>query len=371
MRRPLPEILSDAELRELHVQDQRWTAAAHLQRLHWSRERIAQERRRRLRELVTTAQERSPWHRRRLAGLDPTTLEEDDLCGLPVMTRDDVMANFDEAVTDQRLTLSRVENHLAGLGSKPRYLFEHYQPVVSSGPSGARAVFVYDWPGWAACYAGAFRYLIRDRGGQPISIAVVGAASAPHIARAILDTFSDPAVIRIHQVPISLPAARIAARLNELRPDTLFTCPSALLELINGASAVKLTFTPRTVIAAGDPVPADIRQAAESVLGATVLNWWVGSEAGPIAIGCGHGPSMHVSDDLIVLEAVDEHGARVPAGVRSAKVLLTILYNHALPLIRYELTDQVTLLDGMCPCGSTHTLVEGVGSRSRQRVPAS
>jgi phenylacetate-coenzyme A ligase PaaK-like adenylate-forming protein len=28
-------------------------------------------------------------------------------------------------------------------------------------------------------------------------------------------------------------------------------------------------------------------------------------------------------------------------------------YNHALPLIRFEVTDEVTVLDGTCPCGST------------------
>jgi phenylacetate-coenzyme A ligase PaaK-like adenylate-forming protein len=39
-------------------------------------------------------------------------------------------------------------------------------------------------------------------------------------------------------------------------------------------------------------------------------------------------------------------------------VLLTSLYNHAQPMIRYEITDQVTLIDGTCPCGSTFRRIE-------------
>jgi phenylacetate-coenzyme A ligase PaaK-like adenylate-forming protein len=47
----------------------------------------------------------------------------------------------------------------------------------------------------------------------------------------------------------------------------------------------------------------------------------------------------------------------------SAKVYLTNLYNPALPLIRYEITDEVTLLEDPCPCGSAHRLVEDIQGR--------
>jgi hypothetical protein len=51
------------------------------------------------------AQQRSPWHRRRLAGIDPDRLDETSLSELPVMTKDELMGNFDEVVTDERLRL--------------------------------------------------------------------------------------------------------------------------------------------------------------------------------------------------------------------------------------------------------------------------
>ena len=42
---------------------------------------------------------------------------------------------------------------------------------------------------------------------------------------------------------------------------------------------------------------------------------------------------------------------------------MTAIANPTLPLIRFELTDQVTFLDTPCPCGSAHRLIADVESR--------
>lgn len=76
-----------------------------------------------------------------------------------------------------------------------------------------------------------------------------------------------------------------------------------------------------------------------------------------MGIGCGRGPGLHLSDDLLIIEPVDEANQPVPVGHTSSKVLLTSLYNPALPLVRYELTDEITMLADRCPCGSEHRLI--------------
>jgi phenylacetate-coenzyme A ligase PaaK-like adenylate-forming protein len=87
------------------------------------------------------------------------------------------------------------------------------------------------------------------------------------------------------------------------------------------------------------------------------------SEAGPAATGCWRGPGLHLCDDLLIVEPVDQAGRPVPAGTRSDKVYVTAITNPTLPLIRFELTDQVTVLDRPCPCGSAHWLIADVESR--------
>jgi len=53
----------------------------------------------------------------------------------------------------------------------------------------------------------------------------------------------------------------------------------------------------------------------------------------------------------------------VAPGERSAQVHLTNLYNRTLPLIRYELTDEVTVLPEPCRCGSAYRCVADVEGR--------
>ena len=87
---------------------------------------------------------RSPWHRERLAGVDPDGLDEDSLRAVPPMTKADLMENFDRIVADERLSLERVNDHLQTV-TTGSYLLDGYTAVTSGGSTGERGVFVYDW----------------------------------------------------------------------------------------------------------------------------------------------------------------------------------------------------------------------------------
>ena len=63
-----------------------------------------------------------------------------------------------------------------------------------------------------------------------------------------------------------------------------------------------------------EPLLPETRQAAEETWQAPVANMWGTSEAGVTAIGCFKGTGMHLSDDLVIVEAVDADGDPVPAG---------------------------------------------------------
>lgn len=60
----------------------------HIQRLPWDAERLATYQRDRLQALLACAIERSPFHARRLEGIDPGRFELADLAGLPVMSKE-------------------------------------------------------------------------------------------------------------------------------------------------------------------------------------------------------------------------------------------------------------------------------------------
>ena len=73
---------------------------------------------------------------------------------------------------------------------------------------------------------------------------------------------------------------------------------------------------------------------------------------------------MDILEDLVVLEVVDKHNQPVPPAVPGHKVLLTNLVNRAQPLLRYELTDSVTLAGGPNPLGLPYARIASVDGRS-------
>ena len=359
--------MSYEETRQRHLADWAAIMPAHVQRLGWPASRLRAEREQKLRALLRIAIERSPWHRRRLAGLDPETATEADLGRIPPMTTGDLMAHWDEIVTDPRLRLDLVEKHLAGL-TGDAYLLGEFHAVASGGSSGQRGVFVYGWDAWATAHAGFLRPLVRetmtapDMAGAPGRAAVIAAQHPAHMSAALAETFAGSAA-EVRSFPVTLPVAEIVAGLNQWQPAMLLGYPTALALLAAEARAGRLRISPRRVIASSEPLLPETRQALEQAFGAPVANMYGTSEAGPMAVGCWRGTGMHLCDDLVIIEPADQDGGPVPPGTTSARVYVTAISNPVLPLIRFELTDQVTVTGTACPCGSAHTLIADVQGR--------
>lgn len=348
------------DLRVRHVKDAMTATGELIARLGWPAERLAAHREAELRRLVRAAQAASPWHRKRLAHVDADALDEAGLAELPVMTKDDLMANFDEIVTDDRLRLDVVEDHLEALDAGDAYLFDRYRAVASGGSSGRRGVFVYDWDGWIAAYLGILRYVMRELATwsqpRPPLFAMVAAGHPSHITHSITRTFATPR-LATRRFPVALPIEQIVAGLNDCRPTLLAGYASALHALTREARAGRLRIAPRFVLPSGEPLLPEARRDMAEAWQVPVLNMYASSETGPVGIPCPRGEGLHLPEDLVIVEPVDARGQPVRSGERSDKIYVTNLFNHTLPLIRYEITDEVTLLDEACACGSAHRAI--------------
>ena len=339
--------------RRRHVDHFEAILPGYVSRIDWPGDRIHQERQRALRRLLVTAAERSPWHRERLAGIDVAGLSGAGVANLPVMTKADLMDNFDDVVTDRRLTRELCERHLQQ-GAGGGYLLGEYQVVASGGSSGRRGVFVYGWDAWAICWASMMRFPYRDWASDPAlagvdRVAAVVAASKPtHVSAAFRHTFSTSRTPE-HLIPVSQPTGQIVAALNRLQPTELIGFSSVLPRLAREAQAGRLRIAPRRVMAISEPLFPEARAAIRQAWDVPVGNRY-GMSEGVFAGFCGH--ASHLPDDLCLFEPVDPAGRPVPDGVRSQRVYVTNLYNLALPLIRFEVTDEVTVAGGTCPCGS-------------------
>jgi phenylacetate-CoA ligase len=292
---------------------------------------------------------------------------EADLSRIPPMTRDDLMDHWDEIVIYPALDLAQVEAHLER--SDPgAYLSDTFHVVASDGPDERRGVFVYDWDGWITSFLGCARWRLVNRSdamaSRRPSVALVASEQRGHIDREIHQTFR---VGDFHGFPATLPLEEIVAGLNAVQPDVLLGDSAMLRELAKDAQSGALEIRPSYIHCGGELLEGELCRELGASFGGRVIEGWSASEALPLAQSCSARSRMHLNDDLVIVEPVDAQGDPVPPGTRSSRVHLTNLFNLALPLIRYELADRVTISREPCACGSAHTTLDSVGRRLDER----
>jgi phenylacetate-CoA ligase len=317
----------------------------HIERAGWSGERIAVHQLQQLRRLLAHAIAHSPYHARRLSGVDPRAVELGDLPSLPVMTKADMMASFDDVVTDRRLSRAAVEECLEASRESPRFLDGEFQCMASGGSSGVRGIFAFGWEAavdfaLAPQRATLKRVLSEDLPEGGLVLAFVTAPTAVHAtgASAYMSDGGMGGLLRTVRAPSTLPLAEIVERLNVARPSVLAGYPSVLRLLAEEKRAGRLRIEPRSIAATSELLTPEACGEITSAFGVAPANVF-GSTEGLMGSGAPGEDAITFASDLAIAELVDKHNRPVPPGTPSAKVLVTNLYNLAQPLIRYELTD--------------------------------
>ncbi len=335
----------------------------HIARLGWDAGRLAACQRDRLRALLARAIARSPFHAARLRGVDPDRFELADLARLPVMTKAEMMADFDAVPTDRRLTRDLAERHLARVATDPSLLLGGYVGLVSGGSTGQRGLFVQAVGEYAQFVASVMRRAMATAlaapGGPPpegLVIGIVGAPSAVHSSGLAAVTATGPP-IRLVPAPASLPVAEIVARLNAAQPPSLLAYATKLPELAREQRAGRLRLRLQSVISMSESITPAERATVAEAFGVPVTDMFVSTE-GLVGHSEPGGAMLTFASDTCLAECVDEDGRPVADGVPSAKVLVTNLHNLTQPLIRYELTDRFTPA-GTSLGGALRAAVEG------------
>jgi phenylacetate-CoA ligase len=345
-----------AELQDAYIKGVR--------RLRWDAGRLAAERERRLRELLLHAAEHSPFWKQRLAGHDLANFTEADLPSLPVLTKAEMMANFDRIVTVPGLTLDRIRTHVDQL-TGDGYLDDEYRAIVTSGYTEKPSYHVYGWDSFVTFVMQGSRWTGR-RGENPDAVLAQCFSGSPKHESGIFYAFStfESGGPTSHCFDATLPLTEIVDGLNNARPavTALQGWPSLIRELALAALNGRLRITPTWVSIAGEVCTAPVRDAVRAAWGIEPSEFW-GCSEGTYAFPCGVGEGMHVADDLVILEPADADGNVVPYGQPAARLLLTNLFNLAQPLIRYDMADAVTMTNDPCPCGCAHRRITSVHGR--------
>jgi phenylacetate-CoA ligase len=322
----------------------RLTDGDEVERLSWPLERLWEARDARLRALVRHAKERSPWHARRLAAVDPERVSGESLGELPLMGKQDLMGAWDEISTDRRLRLAVARDALASApDDEPRFVLDGYLVMQTSGTSGPPTVLAWDVPGWIDMAAAVLRpgmWLQRQasRGARieppstPFVQATIGSTHATSMSRQLALFLRNPMVVN-HEIPARTPLPQMVERLNALSPWGLFGYASALAMLAGEAMAGRLRIRPALVGASSEPLLEPMEDLLRDAFGVEPSNTYAVTEIGGLAArSVPGGAGLRLIEDIAVYE-VDDTGSLV----------VTNVLNTALPLIRYRLGDRVRI----------------------------
>jgi phenylacetate-coenzyme A ligase PaaK-like adenylate-forming protein len=156
----------------------------------------------------------------------------------------------------------------------------------------------------------------------------------------------------------SLPVNVLVQRLNEWQPEMLILHPSVGRALAEEQMSGQLRISPQLIFTCGEILSDPTRQQLETAWGKRLFNQYAAPESGGLGAECDHHMGIHLFDDLVITEVVDEHDRPVPPGIHGDKVLVTVLYKRSQPLIRYEINDRLRVAAAPCLCGRPYRLID-------------
>ncbi len=334
----------------------------------WDRADLDAHRGRALREVRRFAVERSPFYRRIHAGLEDAPLE-----ALPTVTKAELAANFDDVVTDRGVRLAEVETHLHSMTGDARFR-SRYRVVSTSGTTGVRGVFLSDPAEWATV-VGAYNRAQEWAGvaASPthrMRLAVVSTTTSWHQSARVGASVGNP-FVRTLRINATDPVAEIVARLNAFQPASLVGYASMHRLLAEEQLAGRLRISPTAAISASEVLTDDTRRLVVEAWGRQPFNVYAATEPAGVASECEQHAGLHLYEDLVITEVVDEANRPVPAGTFGTKILVTVLFSRTQPLIRYEMSDSIRLTDRRCPCGRPYALLDAIQGRQEDilRLP--
>ena len=150
------------------------------------------------------------------------------------------------------------------------------------------------------------------------------------------------------------------ALLDAHRPGSYIGMSVPLLSLLRWRRSNGRGLYLKRALVSGDACPEGVLAEIEALLGTRLFPHYGSREmcmGG--AVTCQAHEGMHLRENHVLAEIVDESGARLPDGERG-ELVITTLDMEAMPLIRYRTGDYTRFLPGKCPCGGVTRRIERV-----------
>lgn len=299
---------------------------SHYRNLRISREQLEALQLQKFRRLASFVQRHSPYYRAIMGerGMDPARCRPEDF---PVLTKEDVIENFDDIVTDRRITRDRIVDFLAR-STDPQELFAgRFHVLHTSGTSGTVGYFVFSHEAWIK----GSSHIVRVAPLRWRRRTAFVAATRGHFAGASLmltgNHGSNHLFFDVRTFDVGRPMPRIIDELNQFQPHNLTGYATVLKVLAEAQERGELRIKPSQVGNGGEPLLPDVKDYLQRIFQAPVNNAYASSEHLYMGLTLPGSDGMHLMEDDLIFEIAADH------------TCVTNLFNDVMPLIRYRMDD--------------------------------
>lgn len=324
------------------------------ERLRWSHDEIRRYRLWKLRNLLRTAYYDSPFYRRFYDehGVHPDQIKSEmDLMLLPILEKERLRQADPMDVVTLRVSSDMQE--------KPQWVVE-----ITSGSTGQPLNIYRTWRDLFMVKAKIIRAFQRT-GFRFYHRQVVLKSSAESLTGK--HWFERFGILRKYWLAITDPPGYNLRRLQEIRPHHLHGYPSGLLAVAQLLEKREETFHIPIICTGAEVLDPISRREIKAAFRSEVFDLYGCREVGNIAWECSQHEGMHINDDAMIVELLDESGNEVPDG-EAGDVVVTFLDGLDCPFVRYRLRDRAVRKTGECPCGVKFDKLEGVLGRCDERI---
>jgi phenylacetate-CoA ligase len=313
------------------------TRLEHVRNARRSPEEIKARQLTKFRRLALHAARHSPYYGDLIKkhGIDVDTCVPPDF---PVLTKSEMMANFDRIVTDRRITRDGITDFLSSSKDPFDLYKKEFYVVHTSGTSGELGLFVYSQADWTRGAAHALRINPVRPGKRRLAFF---AATGGHFAGASLAATCRRSLLKlkydVEMYEINSPLAPVLESIDAFKPDILMGYSSAIAILAERQQRGEINIAPKWIQSSGEPVSAANREIIETTFGVPVINVYVCTEHMIMGYSLPDFGGMYLFEDDLIFELEPDH------------TLVTNLFNRTLPLIRYYMSDVLVPLDGRGP----------------------
>lgn len=323
------------------------------------------ERLKRFRKLVRYANDNSPYYARVIKEnrIDIESSVPEDF---PILTKSEAMENFDDIVTDKKITKKKIEEFIT-VSSDPRELYlNKYTALVTSGSSGEEGYFVSHFKDTLRGLKSVIpvknslkfsiilkfiSFFIKKR--KRIGFAFYGNTGG-HFAGYDSATKWPKMLFNVKGFEINDSIQDILSELNKFKPEVVCGYNTMLKILAEEQLNGRLKIHPMFIISSAETVTKeDMIFLSEAFPNSHVISLYASSEHGNMGRSNRDKETMTLYDDKLIFEFFSDH------------ILVTNLCNYTMPLIRYKMMDAIIPVSEK---GTYPTIAKNIISRTETKV---